>query len=224
MKIKWDETGKRLFETGTNKGVLFVKDATGAYGAGVPWNGLTSIKQSPDGAEPTPIFADNIKYLELMSAENFKGTIDAYTYPDEFMACEGSQEIVADSGVFAAQQERAGFGLVYSTIIGNDTVGNDYGEKIHLIYNAKVSPAARDYETINDTPNAITMSWAFTTVPVAVDDIPLLKRPTAYITIDSTKVATAKMTAIRELIYGTEALEPKFPSLAELMALLTPAG
>lgn len=221
MKIKWDETGKRLYETGTSKGVLFVKDAAGVYGAGVPWNGLTSVKQAPDGAEPTAIHADNIKYLELMSAENFKGTIDAYTYPDEFMACEGSEELVAASGVFAGQQERKGFGLVYSTIIGNDTMGNDYGEKIHIVYNAKVSPAARDYETVNDTPNAITMSWGFTTVPESVDDIPALKRPTAYITVDSTKVDEAKMTAIRNLIYGTEALEPAFPSLAELMAILT---
>lgn len=224
VKIAWDVVGKREYETGTSKGVLFPQQANGSYGVGVPWSGLTSVKQSPDGAEETPFYADNIKYAAMMSAENFKGTIEAFTYPEEFELCDGSAEILADSGVYAGQQERQPFGLVYSTVLGNDTLGNDYGEKIHVVYNAKVSPSERSYETINETPSAITFSWGFTTTPVSVDDVPALKRPTAHITINSTKVTPAKMTAIRDLIYGTASTEPTMPTLAELLTILTPAG
>lgn len=220
-KLSWDNVGERQYETGTSKGVLFVQDAVGAYGVGVAWSGLVSVKQSPDGAEETPIYADNIKYLSMFSAENFKGTIDAYTYPKEFAECDGSAEIVAASGVYAGQQERKSFGMAYSTVIGNDTLGNTYGEKIHLIYNATVSPSERSYETINETPSAITFSWGFTTVPVNVDDIPAIKRPTAYITINSTKVAAPKFKAIKELLYGNGTLASKLPTIAELVALIT---
>ena len=164
-RLTWDAVGERLYETGTKKGVVFVQNDAGVFGAGVAWNGLTSVKQSPDGAEETPIYADDIKYLSLSSAENFKGTIEAYTYPEEFAACDGSAEVVALSGVYAGQQERKTFAMVYSTVVGNDVQGNDYGEKLHIVYNAKVSPSERAYETINDTPAALTFSWGFTTIP-----------------------------------------------------------
>lgn len=224
-KLKWDEISKRLYETGTSKGVLYPQNpTTGVYEKGVAWNGLVSVKQAPDGAEEQPIYADNIKYLSMFSAENFKGTIDAFTYPEEFEACDGSAEIVADSGVYASQQERRAFGFVYSTVLGNDTQGDAYGEKIHIIYNAKVSPSARDYETVNETPNAMTFSWGFVTTPIAVDDVPLLKRPTSHITIDTTKVAPAKLTAIRDKLYGTAEAEPTLPTLADLMTILNAAG
>lgn len=219
-KMVWDAIGNRQYETGTSKGALFVKDASGAYGTGVPWNGLVSVKQSPDGAEPNDIYADNMKYLSMMSAENFKGSIDAYTYPEEFEVCDGSAELVTGSGVYVGQQSRRGFGLVYSTVVGNDTMGNAYGEKLHIIYNATVAPSERAYETINDTPAAITFSWNFTTVPESVDDIPEIERPTAYVSLDSTKVSSAAFAAIKDLVYGTEALEPEMPTLSELISIL----
>lgn len=220
-RITWDNIGERLYETGTNKGVLFVQDDQGAYAGGVAWNGLTSVKQSPDGAEPNPIYADNIKYLELTSAENFKGSIDAFTYPEEFAECDGSAEILAGSGIYAGQQPRKAFGLVYSTVVGNDTLKEAYGEKMHFVYNATVAPSERAYETINETPAAITFSWAFTTVPVNVDDVPALKRPTAYLCVDSTKTTPETFSAIQDLVYGTTEDEPMMPTIAELVALVT---
>lgn len=220
-KLIWDAIGTREYETGTSKGVLFLQKPDGTYDKGVAWSGLTAVKQSPDGAEDTAIYADNIKYLSMQSAENLKGTVEAYTYPDEFAECDGSAEILLASGVYAAQQARKPFGLVYSTIIGNDTLGNDYGEKLHIVYNAKVSPSERSYETVNDSPAAITFSWGFSTTPVSVEGIPALKRPTSYITVDSTKVNLAKFNAIKDLVYGTVALESKMPSLAELLAIVT---
>lgn len=219
VKLKWDVIGKREYETGTSKGVLFPQLETGNYDKGVAWSGLVAVKQSPDGAEETPIYADNIKYLSLMSAENFKGSIEAFTYPEEFEACDGSKAI--GEGVYAGQQNRQQFGLVYSTIVGNDTEGNAYGEKMHFIYNARVSPSARDYETVNDTPNAITFSWDFTTTPVAVDDIAILDNPTAYIVADSTKMAEGKMEALKEMVYGESAEESKMPTIDEVITLLT---
>ena len=222
-KLTWDNIGDRLYETGTSKGVLFTQNSDGSYAKGVAWSGLTSVKQSPDGAEPNPIYADNIKYLELTSAENFKGSIDAYTYPDEFAKCEGSAEILPGSGIFASQQERSAFGLVYSTIVGNDTEGNDYGEKIHIIYNAKVSPSERAYETVNETPSAITFSWSFSTTPVSVENIPVLKRPTSYLCVDSTKVSPATFQAVKDFVYGTTMKESQLPTIAELVALVVPA-
>lgn len=219
VKLKWDVIGKREYETGTSKAVLFPQLETGAYGTGVAWSGLVAVKQSPDGAEETPIYADNIKYLSLMSAENFKGSIEAFTYPEEFEACDGSKAI--GTGVYAGQQNREQFGLVYSTIVGNDTLGNAYGEKMHFIYNARVSPSARDYETVNDTPNAITFSWDFNTTPVAVDDIDILDNPTAYIVADSTKMKEGKMDELKQMVYGTDEEEPKMPTIDEIITLFT---
>lgn len=215
-KLVWDQVGQRLYETGTSKGVLYTQEKTGAYADGVAWNGLISVKQSPDGAEPTDLYADNIKYLSMTSAENFKGSVDAYTYPEEFSACDGSAAIA--TGVYAAQQPRVGFGLVYSTIVGNDTQGNTYGEKIHIIYGAKVSPSERSYETVNNDPNAITFSWSFTTTPVNVESEGV--QPTAYICVDSTKADLTKFKALQELLYGNDTTPATLPTPDEIIALL----
>lgn len=215
--LTWDAAGDRLYETGTSKGVLFAQTALGVYGAGVAWNGLTKVTQSPDGAEATPIYADNIEYLSLTSVEKFKGTIEAYTYPDEFSTCDGSAEIIP--GVMLGQQPRMGFGLAYSTIVGNDVAGNEYGEKIHIIYAAKVKPAERAYETVNGDPNALTFSWSFTTTPQQIAAAGF--KPSAYICVDSTKVAAPKFTAIKALLYGTEALPSKLPKIDEIITLMT---
>lgn len=219
-KLQWDRTGQRIYETGTSNGVLFPVESTGNYGNGVAWNGLASVKQSPDGAEESPIYANNKKYLGLMSAENFKGTIEAYTYPDEFMECDGSKE--AAPGVYVSQQNRRSFGLVYSTIIGNDTEGNGYGEKIHLIYGAKVSPSERAYETVNQDPNAILFSWAFATVPQDVNRAGF--KPTAHLVIDSTKVDSGGFEALKALIYGDDDGEATLPSPDEVLALFPTEG
>lgn len=216
-KLVWDKVGERLYETGTSHGVLYVQQPTGDYGEGVAWNGLTAVKQSPDGAEPSPIYANNKKYLELMSAENFKGGIEAYTYPDEFMACDGSKE--AAPGVYLGQQERTPFGLTYATIIGNDTEGIEHGEKIHLIYGARVSPSERAYETVNDDPNALTFSWDFSTVAQEVANEGF--KPTAYVSVDSTKVPEAKLQILKDLLYGTEEAPATLPSIDEVITLLT---
>ena len=194
-------------------------EADGNYGVGVAWNGLTAVKQSPDGAEESPIYANNHKYISMTSAENFKGSIEAYTYPDEFMACDGSKEL--STGVYAGQQARKSFGLTYATNIGNDTEGDDFGEKIHIIYQAKVTPSSRDYETINDDPNAITFSWEFSTVPESISADLESKgiKPTAYICVDTTKASEADVKALKEVLYGgTE--EPKLPSIDEILGLV----
>lgn len=218
-KIKWDEAGKRLYETGTSKGVLFRKDVSGAYEAGVPWNGLSSVKKSPDGAEETAIYADNKKYLSLTSAENLKGSIDAYTYPEEFELCEGS--VAVNPGVYIGQQNRRGFGMVYSTIVGNDTQGNGYSEKLHFIYNAKVAPAERAYETVNEDPNALTFSWEYSTTPVDLSDIGL--EASAGIVVSKHEVSAEAWTALTDMIYGTDAEEPSLPSIQEVIQLTEPA-
>lgn len=217
-KLQWDQDGQRLFETGTSKGVLFVKDKVGGYKDGVAWNGLVSVKKSNDGAEENPLYADNMKYLSLTSAENYKGSIDAYTYPDEFEECDGSATI--NPGVFVGQQTRVPFGLVYSTIVGNDTEGIGYGEKLHLVYNAKVSPAERAYETINEDPSAITFSWEFTTTPIDLSDIGL--QPSAGITVSKTEVSPSAWKALTDLVYGTDTDEPSLPSIKEVIALTQP--
>ena len=219
-KILWDQAGERLYETGTAKGVLFPQDETGAYENGVAWNGLISVKKSNDGAEETPLYADNMKYLSMMSAENAKGSIDAYTYPDEFEACDGSA--VAVKGVYVGQQTRKPFGLVWSTIVGNDTQGNNYGEKMHFLYNAKVSPSERAYETVNEDPTAITFSWEYTTTPVDLSAVGL--DPSAAITVSKTEVSESQWKALQDMVYGTEAEEPKLPSITEIIAMMTPAG
>lgn len=198
-KLVWDKTGERLYETGVEKGVLYpFKD--GAYSGGVVWNGLTSVSESPSGGEPTALYADDIKYLELMSTEEFGATIEAYMYPDEFMPCDGSAEI--SKGVVIGQQKRSTFGLSYVTKIGNDTDGSDYGYKIHLIYGAKAKPSEKGYETINDSPDAITLSWEISTTPVEVSAKGF--KPTASVTIDSTKVKADELAALEAILYGTD--------------------
>lgn len=218
VALKWDQAGERLYETGTSKGVLFPQDKTGAYTAGVAWNGLISVKKSNDGAEETPLYADNMKYLSLFSAENLKGSIDAYTYPEEFEACDGSATV--HKGVHVGQQNRVPFGLVYSTIVGNDTEGNTYGEKMHFIYNAKVSPSERAYETVNDDPTAITFSWEYTTTPIDLTGIGL--QPSAGITVSSVEVGEAKFKALQGLVYGNDTEGPTLPTIAEIIELTKP--
>lgn len=215
-KLKWDEVGKRLYETGTEKGVLFPQDKDGEYGEGIAWNGLIAVRQSPDGADETEIFADNIKYLSLTSKENHKGTIEAYTYPEEFAEMDGSKEIA--KGVYVGQQIRRTFGLAYLTQVGNDVEYEDHGQKLHLIYGAKVAPSQRDYETINDTPDAITFSWDYTTTPQQVETEGV--RPTAVLTIDSTLVEKDDWDTILDMVHGTEEQEPELPTVDEVIALL----
>lgn len=195
-KLTWDETSKRLYETGVRQGVLYPQDNSGAYPNGVAWNGLTAITESPSGAEETALWADDIKYLSLRSAEEFGATIEAYTYPDEFAICDGSAELAA--GVIVGQQPRKPFGLCYRTVLGNDTELDAHGYKLHLIYGATASPSERAYQTVNDSPEAITFSWEMTTVPVAVKGA----RPTACVTIDSTKVDSTKLAALENVLYG----------------------
>lgn len=196
-KIEWDKDGERLYETGVSKGVLYVKNGA-KYGAGVPWNGLTAVTESPSGAESTPLYADNIKYLNLISNEEFGATIEAYTYPDEFGACDGSAELA--EGVSIAQQGRKPFGLSYQTVIGNDTNGQSHGYKIHIIYGAQAEPSEKAYSTINESPEAVTFSWEITTTPVKVAG----HKPTACITIDSTKADPGKLAALEAKLYGGE--------------------
>lgn len=215
MKLVWDKTGERLYETGVRQGVLYPMDDQGTYTKGVAWNGLTAVTESPSGAEATPLYADDIKYLNLMSAEEFGGTIEAYTYPDEFAACDGSAAIA--TGVYIGQQARKTFGLSYRTVVGNDVVNNDYGYKLHLIYGALAAPSEKAYATINDSPEAITFSWEFSTTPVNVTGF----KPTASITIDSTKVDAEKLAALEAILYGSESEEARLPlpdEVAELMA------
>lgn len=213
-KIVWDNTGDRLYETGVSNGVLYVRNAQGAYPKGVAWNGLISVSESPSGAEPTALYADNIKYLSLMSTEEFGATIEAYTYPNEFAECDGTAELGA--GVRIGQQERKHFGLAYKTVIGNDTEGNAHGYKLHLIYGAQASPSEKSYSTINDSPEAITFSWELTTSPLEVPGF----KPTASLIIDSTEVDEDILEEIEELLFGTADKEAKLPTPTEIMALL----
>ena len=194
-KIEWDKTGERFYETGVKNGVLYVQEG-GAYPKGVAWNGLTAVTESPSGAEATPLYADDIKYLNLISTEEFGATIEAYTYPDEFAECDGSASLA--EGVMIGQQARKTFGLCYRTTIGNDTDGNDHGYKLHIIYGALAAPSEKAYATINDSPEAITFSWEVTTTPVNVTGA----KPTASITIDSTKAAPEKLAALEKILYG----------------------
>ena len=212
--LVWDQTGEKLYETGTKKGVFYAMNENGTYPKGVAWNGLTAVTESPSGAEATDLYADDIKYLSLMSAEEFGGTIEAYMYPDEFAECDGSAEPTA--GVTIGQQSRKAFGMSYVTTIGNDVKGNDYGYKIHLIYGMKVSPSERGYQTINDSPEAITFSWEFTTIPVNVTGF----KPTACITIDSTKVNAEKLKTLEDKLYGAEATEAQLPLPDEVISIL----
>lgn len=214
-KIVWDAVGEHTFETGVRNGVLYLKDAQGAYNTGVAWNGLTSVSESPEGAEPTDLYADDTKYLTLMSAENFKATIEAYTYPVEFEECDGSATIA--KGVVIGQQSRKPFGLCYRTAIGNDTDGNEHGYKLHIVYGCQASPSEKQYSTINDSPEAITFSWEVNTTPVNVTG----KKPTATLIIDSTKVDKTKLTALEDILYGSETVEPRLPLPDEIATLMT---
>ena len=216
-KIVWDAVGEHTFETGVRNGVLYLKDAEGAYSNGVAWNGLTSVSESPEGAEATDLYADDIKYLTLMSAENFKATIEAYTYPVEFEECDGSATIA--KGVVIGQQSRKPFGLCYRTSIGNDTDGNEHGYKLHIVYGCQASPSEKQYSTINDSPEAITFSWEVNTTPVNVTG----KKPTATLIIDSTKADKAKLTALEAILYGSEQTEPRLPLPDEIATLMTTA-
>lgn len=212
-KIVWDKTGERLYETGVKHGVLYVQNADGSYPGGVPWNGLTAVTESPSGAEATALYADDIKYLNLVSAEEFGCTIEAYTYPEEFEQCDGSATLAA--GVKIGQQNRKTFGMAYTTTMGNDVDGNGYGYKIHLIYGCTAAPSERGYATINDSPEAITFSWEVKTTPVNVTGF----KPTALLTIDSTAVDAEKLAALEILLYGNEENEPKLPLPDEIAAI-----
>lgn len=216
-KLVWDESGKRLYETGVEKGVLYVQGASGTYENGVAWNGLTAVTESPSGAEPTALYADDIKYLELFSAEEFGATIEAYTYPEEFEACDGSASLGA--GVSIGQQDRKAFGLCYRTIVGNDVKGNEHGYKLHLIYGAKAKPSEKAYATVNDSPEAVTFSWEVSTTPVNVAGF----KPTASVTIDSTKITPEKLKLIEDKLYGTETQEPTLLMPDEIKQLIAGA-
>ena len=216
-KLVWDKTGERLYETGVKNGVLYPM-VDGAYPKGIVWNGLTAVTESPSGAEATPLYADDIKYLNLMSAEEFGATVEAYTYPDEFAECDGSASLGA--GVTIGQQPRKTFGMSYKTTVGNDVDNDNHGYKLHLIYGAMASPSEKAYSTINDSPEAITFSWELTTTPVNVTGF----KPTASLTIDSTKIAPEKLAAIEALLYGSETGEAKLPLPDEIAGILKAAG
>lgn len=216
-KLVWDKSGERYYETGVKQGVLYVQEA-GAYPKGVAWNGLTAVTESPSGAEATALYADDIKYLNLYSAEEFGATVEAYTYPPEFAACNGEAELV--TGVTLGQQARKAFGMCYRTAIGNDVDGNDHGYKIHIIYGAMAAPSEKAYASINDSPEAITFSWELTTTPVNVEG----HKPTASITIDSTKVDKDKLTALEAVLYGSESEEARLPLPDEIVTLVGTAG
>lgn len=217
-KIVWDATGKRTYETGVNQGVLYVQQDNGSYPNGVAWNGLTAVTESPSGAEATPLYADDIKYLNLVSAEEFGATIEAYTYPDEFAACDGSATLV--DGVTIGQQTRKTFGMCYRTVYGNDVGGNGYGYKLHILYGCTAAPSEKAFATINDSPEAVTFSWEVTTTPVNVTGY----KPTALLTIDSTKADTAKLKQLEDILYGTESEEARLPLPDEIAQIMGKAA
>ena len=218
MKLAWDAVGQRYYETGTDRGVFYPFLATdNKYGVGVAWNGLTGVSEKPSGAEASPYYADNTKYLNLVSAEQFGATIEAYTYPDEFAECDGSMEIAP--GVYAGQQSRKPFGFSYRTILGNDTENNKFGYKLHLVYNAMAAPSEKGYATVGESTEPIAMSWEITTTPVSIEGF----EPTAHLVIDSTKCDAEKLKAIEDLLYGTADAEPTLPLPDEVVALLKTA-
>lgn len=211
--LTWDQVGERTYETGVDKGVLYVPNESGVYDTGVAWNGLVTVTESPSGAEASPQYADNIKYLNLISTEEFGATIEAFTYPDEFGECDGSAE--PSPGIRLGQQTRKTFGLAYRTLLGNDLEGNDYGYKLHLVYGALAAPSEKAYGTVNDSPEAITFSWEITTTPVAVTD----HKPTALMTITSTEVDGTALADLEEILYGAEGVEPRLPLPDEVISL-----
>jgi hypothetical protein len=213
MKLAWDQTGERTYETGVDRGVLYIPDNTGAYNSGVAWNGLTTVTESPSGAEASPQYADNIKYLNLISAEEFGATIEAFTYPKEFLQFDGVNQ--PSPGVSVGQQGRKAFGLCYRTKKGNDVDGDDHGYKLHLVYGAQAAPSEKAYATVNDSPEAIAFSWELTTTPVAVTGM----KPTAIITVDSTEVQADNLAALEALLYGTADADPSLPMPDAVIAL-----
>jgi hypothetical protein len=213
-RLIWDEVGQRFFETGVKNGVLYVQDNDGSYKNGVVWNGLTAVTESPSGAEETPLYADDVKYLTLRSAEEFGATVEAYTYPEEFEQCDGSASIA--NGVTIGQQARRAFGLCYRTSVGNDIQGQNYSYKLHLIYGCTVAPSEKSYSTINDNPEAITFSWELSTVPVPVDGF----SPTASLVIDASKVDEGKMQQLEDALFGDEQNEAKLLLPNEIMEML----
>lgn len=217
-KLVWDQVGEKVYETGVEKGVVYPQEDTGEYGTGEAWNGLTAVNESPEGAEPSPLYANNRKYLNLMSAEEFNGAIEAYTYPDGFMACDGCVEVAP--GVYITQQKRKAFGLTYRTGLGNDVVGTKYGYKLHLVYGAQASPSEKENATINEDPEATTLSWEFSTTPVDVTG----HDPTAHIVINSTKVDAEKLKALEDILYGTEEADPRLPLPDEVVSIIGTAA
>lgn len=213
-KLVFDKSGERLYETGVDRGVLYVQDEKGEYPTGVVWNGLINVNEAPSGAESTPLYADNIKYLQLLSAEEFGATIEAYTYPDEFEVCDGSAELA--EGITIGQQDRKTFGMCYRTIVGNDVKGNNLGYKLHLIYGAIAAPSEKAYQTVNDSPEAITFSWEITTTPVEVKG----HKPTASLVIDSTKVSADSLKKIEDALYGAESGSAKLPLPDEILTII----
>lgn len=217
-KLKWDQIGERLYETGVDKVVLFPMESTGQYGAGVAWNGISAVNESPSGAEPTALYANNGKYINLISNEDFAATIEAFMYPDEFEECDGSKEIAP--GVVIGQQKRKVFGLSYRTLLGNDVDGNDHGYKLHIVYGCLAAPSEKNHSTVNDSPEAGTMSWSVSTTPVEVADA----KPTATVTIDSTKADKAKLKKLEDMLYGTDEAESKLPLPAEVISVMKDAA
>lgn len=215
-RLLWDQTGQRFYETGVDRGVLYIPN-NGLYTEGYPWNGLTAVTESPSGAEATPMYADNIKYLNLLSAEDFAGTIEAYTYPTQFGQCDGTAE--PETGVFVAQQTRHPFGLCYRTRLGNDVDATDHGYKLHLVYGALAAPSEKAYATINESPEAITLSWDFTTTPVEVTGL----KPSAELIIDSTKVSPTNLAALEDILYGTVGADPRLPLPDEVISIFSGA-
>lgn len=218
QRLTWDDAGKRLYETGVKRGVLYPQDDNGAYPKGVAWNGLTAVTESPEGAEPTPLYADDIKYLNLLSTEEFKATVEAYTYPDEFAECDGSGSLV--EGVTIGQQDRKTFGLSYRTSLGNDVKGNEYGYKLHIVYGCLAAPSEKAYATVNDSPEAITFSWEVSTTPVNVTGF----KPTASLVLDSVKLGAAKMKAIEDVLYGSSTAEARLPLPDEIKSIIEGAA
>lgn len=214
QRLTWDDAGKRLYETGVKQGVLYPQDDNGAYPKGVAWNGLTAVTESPEGAEPTPLYADDIKYLNLLSTEEFKVTVEAYIYPDEFAECDGSGSLV--EGVTIGQQDRKTFGLSYRTSLGNDVKGNEYGYKLHIVYGCLAAPSEKAYATVNDSPEAITFSWEVSTTPVNVTGF----KPTASLVLDSVKLGAAKMKAIEDVLYGSSTAEARLPLPDEIKSII----
>ena len=218
QRLTWDDAGKRLYETGVKQGVFYPQDDNGTYPKGIAWNGLTAVTESPEGAEPTPLYADDIKYLNLLSTEEFKATVEAYIYPDEFAECDGSGSLV--EGVTIGQQDRKPFGLSYRTSLGNDVKGNEYGYKLHIVYGCLAAPSEKAYATVNDSPEAITFSWEVSTTPVNVTGF----KPTASLTLNSVKLGATKMKAIEDVLYGSSTAEARLPLPDEIKSIIEGAA